>query len=62
MKMSECRNTGEIVSPASLVLALVTGSQSVIGIPALASIRYRWSRIIPEVPSYAKKKLILKNN
>jgi hypothetical protein len=26
--------------------------QSGIGIPALASVRYRWSRIIPAVPSY----------
>jgi hypothetical protein len=49
MKMSECRNTGENVSPASLVLALVRG---VSPSSASASVRYRWSRIIPVVPSY----------
>jgi hypothetical protein len=47
--MPEYRNTGENVSPASLLLPLVCRVNPA---SALTSVRYRWSRIIPAVPSY----------
>jgi hypothetical protein len=50
VKKWKCRNTGGKASSASLVLSLVHVATG-IGIPVSASVRYRWSRIIPVVPS-----------
>jgi hypothetical protein len=58
--MPECRNTEEKVSPASLVLPLGPPDQSGIGIPVSTSVRYRWSRIIPVVPSYANRPYMIR--
>jgi hypothetical protein len=44
--MPEYRNAGEKFSPASLILLLVRRIN-----PASLSVRYRWSRNIPVVPS-----------
>jgi hypothetical protein len=47
----ECRRKGQsgIVS-----FSVILHHQSGIGIPASMSVRYRWSRTIPVVPSYGK--------
>jgi hypothetical protein len=56
VKKKKCRNIG---MPEKKLVRIVsfTGSplrKSGIGVPAPTSVRYRWSRTIPVVPSYAE--------
>jgi hypothetical protein len=48
----ECRRKGQ---SGIVIFTVSPHHQSGIGIPALTSVRYRWSRIIPVVRSYAKE-------
>jgi hypothetical protein len=50
-KKYKCRRKGQ---SGIVIFTVSPHHQSGIGIPALTSVRYRWPRIIPVVPSYAK--------